>query len=361
MPSTLAPSESELYKATYYDGQSAVRHDVAVHLRTSALDIVTPTGDVMDQWFYGEVSFADQGSGGIRIGKTDSQARLIFQDSEAYEALRARAPAMHAQKKRARNNMYKSILGTAALLGAFYVAMPYLTAMVVMMTPLSYDAKLGRNLSATIIDLFTNDKSKGVCSGVEGGMALAKVVKELSRHTAAPIPYEVRVLDVDMVNAMALPGGYIYVFRGFLDKAQGADELTGVLAHEMAHVDLRHPMQSMVRSYGTEFLTDMMFGGSTLGGVSGALMSVSYSRGAEEEADAAAIETLRMAGLGTAGMARFFARLSDKEKQSNFGLPGFMSTHPDSGERSERAREANQESRRILSDQEWSDLRAICN
>lgn len=212
MPSTLAPSDPTLYRAIYYDGQSAVRHDVWVHLGVAGLDIVTPSGDVMDRWFYGEVTFADQGSGGIRIAKVDSEARLVFQDSTAFDAVQARVPAMHAQKKRARTNMYVSILATLAFLGAFYLAIPYLTTLVVAMTPLTYEAKLGRSLSATIIDLFTNDKNKGVCSGVEGGMALIKVVEELSQHTRSPFPYEVRVLDVDMVNAMALPGGgYICV------------------------------------------------------------------------------------------------------------------------------------------------------
>ncbi|MBL4614628.1 MAG: M48 family metallopeptidase [Magnetovibrio sp.] len=360
MPSTLAPSDLQIFSATYYDGETAVRHDVAVHLCASALDIISSSGEVLDQWPYGDVSFADQGSGGIRVGKIDSEARLVFQDDKAFAALRARAPAIHAQKNRARHNMYKTIVGTAAFLGGFYLAMPYLTALVVALTPLSYEAKLGRNLSATIIELFVDNDAKGVCSGVEGGMVLAKVVKDLSQHKTVSMPYEVRVLDVDMVNAMALPGGYIYVFRGLLDKAEGPAELAGVLAHEMAHVDLRHPMNAMVRSYGIEFLSDMMFGGSTLGGVSGTLMSMSYSRDAEQEADENAIQTLDRAGFDTLGMAQFFERLSGMEDKSGLGLPGFLSTHPDSGARSRSARSASHGGRDVLNDEEWAALRAIC-
>jgi len=359
MPSTSVRSDPRLYRAAFYDGKSAVRHEVAVRLRDTALDIVTPAGEVVAQWLYGEVVFADQGSGGYRVAKVDSEARLVFKDATAFEALRGRAPDMHTPHKRARRGMVLAIAATVAILIGGYLATPVLTSAIVAMTPLSLEVKLGRNYANSIIDLVGGKDGKGVCESNTGALALAKIVKELSRHTHSPAPYEVRVLDVKMVNAVALPGGFIFVFRGLLDAAQSQDELVGVLAHEMAHVDQRHPMQAMVRSYGISLLSDMMFGGSAMGGVSSTLMSTSYSRNAEEAADSAAIETLHEANLSTQGLADFFERLAAQE-DGGLGLPEFLSTHPDTGVRERRARTPGGQGRAILRDGEWQALREIC-
>jgi len=360
MPSTSAQSDQRLYRAAFYDGKSAVRHEVAVHLRDTALDIVTPTGEVVEQWLYGEVVFADQGSGGYRVAKVDSEARLVFKDVAAFEALRTHAPDLHTPHKRARRGMVMAIAATVAILIGGYLATPVLTSAVVAMTPLSFEVKLGRNTANSIVELIGGNDGKGVCESSAGDLALAKIVEELARYTRPPVSYEVRVLDVKMVNAVALPGGYIFIFRGLLDAAKSQDELVGVLAHEMAHVDQRHPMQAMVRSYGISLLSDMMFGGSAMGGVSSTLMSTSYSRDAEDAADTAAIATLHQANLSTQGLADFFDRLVAQEDDGGLGLPGFLSTHPDTGARERRARAGKVQDREILGGSEWQALRDIC-
>jgi len=360
----LEPSEQALYRAAYYDGKSAVRHEVAVHLREGALDIVTSDGTILDQWLYREATFADQGSGGIRVAKTDSEARLIFHDSTAFTALRARAPDLHTREKHARRGMMVAIISTVAVLVGVYFLLPFVTAGIVSITPLSYETRLGKSLSTGVVELFSDEDSKGVCDNAEGAMALSALVKYVSQYTDPPLTYQVQVLDIDVVNAMALPGGYIYVFRGLLEQAEGEGELAGVLAHEMAHVDLRHPMHGLVRSYGMSMLSDMMFGGSTMGSMSSVLMTTSYSREAEEQADVAAIDSLDRAGLGAEGMAKFFERLRTAEEKSSLGLPGFLSTHPESGARERRARSgARSEARavrKILTTDQWNDLRTIC-
>lgn len=365
MPSMSGPFEQPATKvicrAVYYDGNSAVRHNVTVQMRERVLDIISADGEIMDQWLYHEVIAVDQGSGGSRVGKLDSNARLNFTDAEAFRTLRACAPQMHAHEKRARRGMIMAIAATISIVLAFYFATPLLTSAIVALTPLSYEAKLGRRFSKDIVDLFGSEDSKGTCTSDRGSLALSKVVEDLTRHNQAPLPYNVRVLDVKMVNAMALPGGYIFVFRGLLDQARSQNELIGVLAHEMAHVDQRHPMQAMVRGYGISILSDMMFGGSTMGSVSSTLMSMSYSRTAEEQADTGGIATLQRAGLSTDGLANFFDRLSAKEEKDTFGLPDFLSTHPNTDAREQRARGVSRSNRSLLEDKEWADLRAICN
>ena len=359
MPSTSGPSDTNVFTAAYYDGQSATRHTVTVRLRGHALDIIDPDEDMIDQWLYADVAFVDQGSGGARVVNTSTQARLVF-EQDAFDALRACAPQIHDRQKRARHGMVAAIAVTAAVLVGVYLLMPVLTAGLVALTPLSFEQKLGRDLSADIVGALQERDGKALCDDVAGGMALDKIGTELSRHTQSSMAYTVRVLDVESVNAMALPGGYIYVFRGLLEKAESDGELAGVLAHEMAHVDLRHPMHGLVRSYGMTLIAEMMFGGGNLGGLSNMMMLTSYSREAEEEADAFAIEVLDQAGVGAQGMATFFERLASGKTKDGFSLPEFLSTHPDTGMREQRARMAKQTGRPILTDREWAALRAMC-
>lgn len=366
MPSTLEPSDTSspnppALDAYYYDGKSAVRHKVVVHLGETALDILSPSGEAMTRWFYDEIVFADKGSGGVRVAKADSEERLVFLDRAAFEALRVRAPHMYTQQKRIRRGMAAAIVTTIVLLAGIYVVTPTLTAAFVALTPLSYEAKLGKRYAGQISSLLEDGQDKKTCQGVQGLEALNKLVQALAQHTSAELPYHVQVLDVKMVNAMALPGGYIFVFRGLLDQAHSQDELAGVLAHEMAHAQLRHPMHAMVRSYGVSMISDMMFGGSAMGGISKTLMMTSYSREAEQEADSLAVQTMQRAQISAYGLANFFKRLSKEEEKSRFGLPGFMSTHPDSVSRAQHIQGATQGGKAVLQDGEWTSLKAVCS
>jgi len=358
MPSTSAPSERQYFPAHYYDGKTAVRHDVRVLLRTTALDISNQDGLFLNQWRYDEISFADESSGGVRVAKTGTEARLVIQDRAIYRILQEVAPNILTAKKQARRWMLASIVATIAILAAFYFSAPFLTQAIVAVTPMSFEERIGENLATTIQEAFSSDK--GTCDTASGVEALDAMVGELARYSEPIGTYKVEVLDTSLVNAMALPGGYIFVFRGLLRNAQSPDEIVGVLAHEMAHADYRHPMQGMVRQYGTDALTSMMFGGSSLASVSEALMLTSYSREAEQDADDRAFETLQRGGLSTRGMADFFARLKKREDKTGLALPAFLSTHPDSGDRSRRARLHDMGGRSIISDAQWNALKSIC-
>ncbi|OEJ66746.1 hypothetical protein BEN30_11765 [Magnetovibrio blakemorei] len=362
----LGPSEQPspnppLLEAYYYNGKSAVRHKVAVRLSESALDILLPSGETMTRWLYDVIVFADKSSGGVRVAKADSEERLVFLDQAAFEALRSRAPNMYTSQKRIRRGMALAIATTIVFLVGVYFVTPTLTAVFVALTPLSYEAKLGKRYAGQISSLLEDGADKKTCQGVHGLKALDKLVQALAQHAPVLLPYHVQVLDVKMVNAMALPGGYIFVFRGLLDQAESQDELAGVLAHEMAHAQLRHPMHAMVRRYGVSMMSDMMFGGSVMGGVSKNVMMTAYSREAEQEADALAVQTLQSAHIDANGLANFFKRLSKEEEKSRFELPGFMSTHPDTASRARHVESAKPGGLAVLQDEEWTNLKAVCS
>ncbi len=137
------------------------------------------------------------------------------------------------------------------------------------------------------------------------------------------------VLKDRSVNAFAAPGGHVVVLSGLIDEAKSGDEVAGVLAHEIAHVIHRHPMESLVRAMGLAVLAEAL-SGDGLGGTAAMLLAVTaYSR--EAEADATAVALLEAAGYDPLGLTDFFGRMADEEKRSGAGLiPSYLSTHPPS-------------------------------
>jgi predicted Zn-dependent protease len=173
------------------------------------------------------------------------------------------------------------------------------------------------------------------------------VGQRLARHSDLPnLKYTFTVLDSDVVNAFALPGGYVYVSRGLLALANTEAEVAGVLAHEIGHVTARHTAQryssSVIAGLGTAILGVVAGGGvAQLGQQGAAVYLQGYSRDQEFEADKLGVRYLARAGYETASMASFLASLkaySALEAKTS-GLPdpasryNILSTHPRTGDR----------------------------
>jgi hypothetical protein len=178
---------------------------------------------------------------------------------------------------------------------------------------------------------------------VEGGTVSDPVLREavqvmvdrLAPHRSlADAEFRFRIVDNDLVNAFALPGGHIVVFTGLLETAETPEEVAGVLAHEIAHVTQRHGIRQVVKAAG---LTAVI--GITLGDLSGLesliveVLQNGYGRDAESEADAEGVRMMVAARLDPRGLARFFERL-DAEQEVE--IPEWLSTHPDSLARASR-------------------------
>ena len=161
-------------------------------------------------------------------------------------------------------------------------------------------------------------------------------------------PFYFRVLDSPVVNAFALPGGYIYVTRGLLAYLENEAQLAVVLGHEIGHVLGRHSSEQAARSQLSQF---GLLGAAVLGGVVGGgqvaegiltyggqatqLLTLKYGRGAEREADRAGVAYAEFAGYDAAQAARFFVALERLSATSGSSLPNFLSTHPDPAERAQ--------------------------
>ena len=158
----------------------------------------------------------------------------------------------------------------------------------------------------------------------------------LAQQGGRQLDYTFYVVNTDVINAFAVPGGYVYINRGLIERTDNLSELAGVLAHEIAHVELRHgveQMESMQRAQLGLALGSILLGppqGATAAAVQvgAGLYFASNSREAENEADALAIPLLIGGGVHPRGLVTFFNELIAERERAPSSLEQWFSTHP---------------------------------
>ena len=144
------------------------------------------------------------------------------------------------------------------------------------------------------------------------------------------------VVDDKDVNAFAIPGGHIVVYKGILQQMTRPEELVALIGHESSHINERHSLRNMVQELTGNFVLSMVFGdlgsiGGVIAGRANALRSLSYSRSLEKEADEQGMHRMLSNRIDPQGMVMLMDRLKAAEKDVH--LPGFLSTHPLTEER----------------------------
>lgn len=164
-----------------------------------------------------------------------------------------------------------------------------------------------------------------------------RVGQNIVLHSDAKIPFTIRVIDSDEVNAFALPGGFFFVNKGLILAADNEAELAGVMAHEIAHVAARHAMENeaKLRAMNIGMLAGILLGGPILsnvlyqgGGLIQGLSLLKFTRGAEEEADKLGVQYMWAAGYDPNAMATMFEKLEAKNKKKPGTLAKLFATHP---------------------------------
>jgi len=193
------------------------------------------------------------------------------------------------------------------------------------------EVRLGRELAAEV------DRQAKFVDDPVITEYINRVGQNIVLHSDTKIPFTIKVIDSDEVNAFALPGGFFYVNKGLILAADNEAEVAGVMAHEIAHVAARHAVENQAKMSLMEYLamgTSIFLGGipgmvfqNTAGlGMLGIFMK--FSRGAEEEADKLGVQYMYAAGYDPSAMATMFEKLEAKNKKK----PGFISkafaSHP---------------------------------
>ncbi len=141
--------------------------------------------------------------------------------------------------------------------------------------------------------------------------------------------WDLKIIEDDAtLNAFATPGGYIYVYTGLIKFLENADDLAGVMGHEIAHADQRHSSDQMKQRFGLSLLSGILLGGQSdqVAQIANGLASLSFSRGDESEADEFSVIYLGDSDYACNGAAAFFQKLLDEGQAGS--TPAFLSTHP---------------------------------
>ncbi len=173
-----------------------------------------------------------------------------------------------------------------------------------------------------------------------------RIGQNLVRNSDARVPFTIKVLDTEEVNAFALPGGFFYVNSGLILAADNEAELAGVMAHEIAHVAARHATKNMTRAqiWNMASVPLIFIGGpvayaiSEVAGLAVPLGFLKFSRDAEREADLLGLEYDYASGYDPEAFVEFFEKLGIEKKKPNLIAKAFA-THPMNAERIEAAQE----------------------
>jgi Zn-dependent protease with chaperone function len=356
----------------YFDGRSSARHDVDVEIADTALLIKDRTGLMIAQWPYATLEQIATSDGLLRLGNgdRDNLARLEVRDPDfaaAIDDIATTVDRTGVQEKRMRRKVVLLSVGALIAVAAVsLIALPAIVTGLVPIMPVGLERKLGDAVD-TQFRAMTNGASTpfecGTASTETAGHAafdnlFVRLVK------AANLPEDLRpaVIRRPEVNAIALPGGRIYVFEGLIDKAESADELAGVIAHEMGHVARRDGLRSVLESAGLSFFFGMLFGDFVGGGAvmiaARTVLHASYSRDTEAAADRYGVALMNAAGGNALGLAALLARIGDTHQDSSI-----LSDHPQTKDRvaAIRALASAPPQTPLMSTADWAAIKSICS
>ena len=174
-----------------------------------------------------------------------------------------------------------------------------------------------------------------------------RIGQTLVRNSDARVPFTIKVVDNDEVNAFALPGGFFYVNTGLILAADNEAELAGVMAHEIAHVAARHATRNATKAqiWNMASIPLIFLGGPAgyaireIAGLAIPMSFLKFSRDAEREADLLGVEYEYASGYDPAAFVQFFEKLHGKEKEKHSFIAKAFTTHPMTADRIKRAQQ----------------------
>lgn len=324
------------FEGKYYNGHSSKGMPAQLALQPEGLRIDYCAGGECGSVFW-ELAGIQQSEFNdattlLRYGKFPQQSVSVV-DAHFVEDLQQHYPGAPFLK-----SSYTTVLSTGCtgiallalsllgLLVAFVVwGVPALADRAAMHFPQSYERQIGEQLYSQMLLGYTVDKEKSA--------ALNSYLDAL--QTDVDYPITAAVVKTDDVNAFAIPGGYVVVYEGMLDKMENHEELAAVLGHELAHVQRRHSLRAMTRSLSYYMLASLLFGdvsgiAAVLVDNASALRNLEYSRSLELEADQDGLHLLRQNNLNPQGMLWLMDRLQSGTELDQLE---FLSTHPNTKER----------------------------
>jgi Zn-dependent protease with chaperone function len=376
-----ADVEPPAHPAVYFDGNSNRKRRVA--LRFGADLEIVEDDSVAAVWPYDSIRRAHGPTGLLRLSSIAALplARLEIEHDETAQTLLAKAPVLKSTTSGATpawRIVAWSFAAIGSILAVVFFGIPLAAERLAPLVPARFEKRMGETVERQVRFLLGGT----ACTDAAGQAALNVLIDKLKQAGNMDSELDAHVLSATVPNALALPGGKVYLLNGLLQKAENADEIAGVLAHELGHVQHRDNMRKLIQTGGTSFMVGLLFGDIMGGGavifVSRSLLDASYSRDAELAADAFAIDVMQKLGRSARPMGEFLVRVTETVKPGPkpdakadtkptgkaAGNPGvnIFSSHPLTGDRLERMKQAERPytGPELLSPTQWRDLKGIC-
>jgi Zn-dependent protease with chaperone function len=347
--------------AVFFDGRSNRKRRVALRFG-EALEIVED-GVALTVWPYDRVRRADGPPGLLRLScdAAPPLARLEIADPATQATLLSRCRALEAGTGRHQTAriVFWSLAAACSIVVLAWWGIPHAADRMAPLIPFAWEKRLGDAVDRQVRANF-EDK---VCTGAEGQAAFTALVDKIKAAGGLTFDAEAQILASGVPNAVALPGGKVYLFDGLLQKAYSADEIAAVLAHELGHVQNRDSLRALIQAGGTSFLLGLLFGDVTGAGAvifaARTILSASYSREQEQRADAFAVGAMHALGRSPKPLGELLVRLGNAQLERALSI---LSSHPLSeGRLAEMTRQDRPATGPpLLSDAEWQALKGIC-
>ena len=357
------PNSVPRSQVIYFDGTSSRRRTVTLGFN-GELRIEADQGRLA-AWLYADVRRADSPSGTLRLSclTAPALARLEIRDAALAAELVSRCTRLDenlpGQRGIARIVGW-SIAAAVSIVGVIWFGVPLAADRLTPLVPQAFERRLGSVADGQVRTLFGGK----VCDHAAGQAAFTKLMTDLREAAGLDPSIQAAVLATPIPNAFALPGGKVYLLNGLLAKAENPDEIAGVLAHELGHLKHRDGTRNLIYNGGTSFLIGLLFGditgSSTLIFASRSLVTASYSREAEQNADTVSIEVMHKLGRPTRAMGELLFRVTGKEADKGFSI---LANHPLTEDRLARMSNENLPATGppLLTADEWTSLKAICS
>ena len=356
----------------YFDGQSAIRRNARIHLEPSNLRIDLDDGAMLN-WPYAAIRQTQGAYAGEQVrlehGGEPAEVLLIDDDSfltSLHQLMPSRAGGFHNPAKRFQRFQLTIIAACASIalvIGSYFWGIPMLAKIAAPWVPVSWEEQLGQSMLEYVAPAEQRCSDPVRLARIENMVGAMLATEGETKYRI-----KIHVVNQPMFNALAAPGGHIVIFRGLLDRTENAEELAGVLAHELQHILKRHVTRSLLEYASTSFLVAAVLGdasGMVSFGVEAAQMvaQMRFSRQHELEADEAGLKMLLAGQIDPAGMISFFEAVRKEEGQMATAL-SYVSTHPHTEMRIARLKSmiaaSVARSQKLLPDYSWEDIKKIC-
>jgi Zn-dependent protease with chaperone function len=348
--------------AVYFDGASSRRRSVRLAFSYALQISEEATAKVV--WPYDDIRQVDSPSGMLRVSCLSAPplARLEIRDPALAAELSSRCAKLG--ENRIGHGAIARIVGWSVAAAASIVlvvlfAIPLAADRLAPLVPDGFERRIGEASEVQVKAVFGNK----TCESADGLAAYKKLMRQLRVAAGLDADVESEVLSAEFPNAFALPGGKVFLLSPLLAKADNPDEIAGVLAHELGHLKHRDNMRELIYNGGTSFLIGLLFGdvtgSSALIFASRTVVTASYSRDAESNADTTTIEVMHKLGRSPKPMGELLYRVTGKEGGNGLSI---LAGHPLTEDRLKRMTDEDRPASGspLLTGKEWAALKEIC-